>query len=226
MAAFEVVSVDMFQTLVDITSRRHFFWREVLGEKYSEELVEEYWQLTSMYVLDFFHRLTNQTQFLTLKDIFERCFNELMPTISLDFDPRRAARILAAQHGLASPYEDTSLFLDHVGKKFPICLVTDADDDMLSPSLLNLCRFDHVFTSEQARSYKNDPECKLFLSVIEHYVIESERILHIGDSSTDVLGACRVGIKTCWLNREGNSWRQNVSPDYIAGSLSDVVSIL
>ena len=226
MTEFEIVCVDMFQTLVDITSRRHSFWKEVLEEKYTEDLVEKYWELTSIYVLDLFHRLTKQPEFLTLKVIFERSFEELLSTINLDFDPRGAAQILAAQHGLASPYEDTSLFLDLVGKKYPICLVTDADDDMLSPFLLNLYGFDCVFTSEQARSYKNDPECKLFLSVIERYGVEPDRIIHIGDSSTDVIGAHRVGIKTCWLNRGGNSWCQTVSPDYIAGSLSEVVSIL
>jgi 2-haloalkanoic acid dehalogenase type II len=226
MAEFGIISVDMFQTLVDITSRRHFFWKELLEERYSEELAEAYWQLTSMFVLDYFHKLTKQEQFLTVKAIFERCLNELLSAMSLDFDPRSAARILAAQHGLASPYEDTSLLFDLVVKKFPICLVTDADDDMLSPSLVDLCGFDQVFTSEQARSYKNDPECKLFIRVIEHYGIEAEEIFHIGDSSTDVLGAHRVGIKACWLNRGGKSWRHSVEPDFTVSSLSEVISLL
>ena len=114
MAEIEMISVDMFQTLVDISSRRHTFWKQLLKERYSENLAETYWQLTSVYVLDYFHKLTKQEQFLTLKAIFESCFEELFSTINLEFDPRRAARILSVQHSLAPPYEDASSFLDLV----------------------------------------------------------------------------------------------------------------
>jgi putative hydrolase of the HAD superfamily len=218
-----VVSVDMFQTLVDIASRRCHIWRAFLGDGYSEPLAEEYWVLTSESVLDYFHRLTSQGQFLTLKSIFALCFADLFPKIGLDFDPERAARILATQHGLASPYEDSRGFLDSVAEKYPICLVTDTDDDMLSP-LLGLGAFDSVFTSERLRSYKNDPECKLFSAVVEHYDIAPEKIIHIGDSSADVLGADRVGMRTCWLNRDGSAWHHDVKPDHVASTLWEVAS--
>jgi len=93
--------------------------------------------------------------------------------------------------------------------------------------LLSLCGFDSVFASAQFRSYKNDPEAKLFSAVIEHYGVPPERILHIGDGSSDVLGARRVGMTTCWLDRNGRSWRHHrVRPDYTVRALLEVSSIL
>lgn len=227
MNDFAIVSIDMFQTLVDLASRRHHIWREFLQERYSEQLAEECWALSSKSVIDHYHRLTSQSKpFLTLKSIFEAGFAELFPTIGLDFDPNQAARVLVTQHRSASPYEDTKAFLTSVGEKYPICLVTDTDDDMLSPSLLGLHEFDSVFTSEQLRSYKNDPECKLFSAVVKHYGTAPGKILHVGDSSADVLGAHRVGMKACWLNRSGNSWHHDIEPDYIVRTLLEAASIL
>jgi 2-haloalkanoic acid dehalogenase type II len=217
----------MFQTLVSIDSRRQHIWQVFLKERYSEQLAEECWALSSKSVIDHYHRLTSQSKpFLTLKSIFEAGFAELFPTIGLDFDPNEAARILVTQHRSAFPYEDTKAFLASVGEKYPICLVTDTDDDMLSPSLLGLHEFDSVFTSEQLRSYKNDPECKLFSAVVKHYGIAPEKILHIGDSSADVLGAHRVGMKACWLNRSGNLWQHDIEPDYTVRTLLEAASIL
>jgi HAD superfamily hydrolase (TIGR01549 family) len=227
MSDFAVVSIDLFQTLVDVTSRRHKVWQEFLQERYSEQLTDEYWALGSKLLVDHFHRLTSQSKsFLTLKSIFEVVFAELFPAIGLDFNPRKAALVLAAQHRLALPYEDTRGFLDAVGDEYPICLVTDTDDDMLPSTLLGLYKFDSVFTSERMHSYKNDPECRLFSAVVKHYEVAPEKILHIGDSSADVLGAYCIGIKTCWLNRNSRSWQHNVQPDYIVESLSEIVPIL
>jgi HAD superfamily hydrolase (TIGR01549 family) len=227
MRRFAVVSIDMFQTLVSIDSRRHHIWRALLGERYSESLAEEYWALTGKVVMEHFHRLTAQREFLPLESVFEEAFAELFRVVGLDFDPRDAAHVFTTQHALAACYEDTRIFLDAVAGVYPLCLITDADADMLSSSLLSLCGFDSVFISAEHRSYKNDPEAKLFSAVIEHYGVPPERILHIGDGKSDVLGARRVGMTTCWLDRNGRSWRHHrVRPDYTVRALLEVSSIL
>lgn len=227
MRKFDVVSIDLFQTLVSIDSRRHHIWEALLGERYSESLADEYWALTSKVVMEYFHRRTSQQEFLPLKSVFEEAFAELFRVIKLDFDPREAAHVFTTQHALAACYEDTRSFLDAVAGVYPLCLTTDADADMLSPPLLSLCDFDSVFASAQLRAYKNDPEAKLFSAVVEHYGVPPERILHIGDGSSDVLGARRIGMTACWLNRNGRSWRHHsVRPTYTVQTLLEVGSIL
>lgn len=42
MRSFEVISLDMFQTLVNIDSRRDQVWQSILRDNYTEELAEEY----------------------------------------------------------------------------------------------------------------------------------------------------------------------------------------
>jgi FMN phosphatase YigB (HAD superfamily) len=45
------------------------------------------------------------------------------------------------------------------------------------------------------------------------------------DTSSDIIGASRVGIKTCWINREDSVWKHDIQPDYTIKSLNDVVNI-
>ena len=92
--------------------------------------------------------------------------------------------------------------------------------------LRELHSFDNIFTSEGLETYKTGSEGKFFSAVIEHYDIEPGRIIHIGDSLSDVLGANEAGIVTCWLNRNGIKWRHDVKPDYEVTSLSEVALIL
>ena len=42
MSLTDVVSVDMFQTLVDVNSMRYYLLRKILGDNYSETLADKY----------------------------------------------------------------------------------------------------------------------------------------------------------------------------------------
>ena len=67
----------------------------------------------------------------------------------------------------------------------------------------------------------NPPE----LNKCIHFVF-SIRIFHIGDMHADIVGANRVGITTCWLNREGKAWNLSIKPDYEVGSLRKAAALL
>jgi putative hydrolase of the HAD superfamily len=96
---------------------------------------------------------------------------------------------------------------------------------MVEP-LLEKFNFDSVFISEEVGSYKNDPESRIFSKVLEYYRIEPERVLHIGDSSSDIIGANKIGIKSCWINRNGLNWKYDGKPDYIVRSLVEAVELI
>lgn len=226
MPEYEVLSVDMFQTLVNVNSRITNIWKRILGEDYSLDLAIKYASLLNELVYKRFHRDVNQSKkFLNLKSIFKKYFSEVFLKINLDFSPEVAADIFASEHNLAVPYSDTKVFFEIIEGILPICLVSDSDIDMIS-SHIEEFKFDKVFISESVKAYKNQHDGNIFKKVIEHYDVKPDKILHIGDASSDIIGANRVGIKTCWINRNKDEWKHEIKPTYIIYSLEDVVQIL
>jgi 2-haloalkanoic acid dehalogenase type II len=225
MKEFSVVSVDMFGTLVDVSSVRYLVWQSFLKDRYSEELVDLYWERANDLVFQHYNQAIQQRKYIPPKIIFETMYSELFAEIGLDFNPKEAAQILALQHSFSEPFDDAVPFLDAVGKKYPICLSSDTDDDMLG-SLRQLYPFDEVVTSEQIGAYKTSDDNRFFSTIINHYNIKPDSIIHIGDSGSDIIGAREAGIATCWLNRNHRPLPQGVQPDYEVGSLVEAASLL
>lgn len=83
----------------------------------------------------------------------------------------------------------------------PVCLVSNVDRADIETAIERLgLRFDHVVTSEDARSYK--PHGAIFEQAIRRTGWRRERVLHVGDSlHSDVFGAESAGIVGVWLHR-------------------------
>lgn len=223
---FELLCIDMFQTLVNINTRIPFIWQRILGDKYNETLALECAKSVSRHVINGFHNsAANNEEFINLKTMFNPFFETVLNEMNIVFDPEEAVKIFIEEHNNATRYGDVESFFSTIGDALPICLVTDADYEMIS-SLQKKYRFDKVFISEEVMSYKNSPSSKIFNEVLKYYSINPDKVLHIGDSSSDIAGASRVGIKACWLNREGIQWRYSPEPDYIISSLDEVADII
>ena len=49
----------------------------------------------------------------------------------------------------------------------------------------------------------------------------------VGDSlSSDILGGIRAGMRTCWVNPQGNSAPEAYTPTWQIGSLSELPALL
>ena len=228
MQDIALVSVDMFQTLVDVDSRCHPFWQQVLGESYSRERAVTYWSQLKAYLRREYRDLfARDYRFIKARTVAERAFGRMFLELELglELDPAHAADIFVKEHGYADPFSDTGEFLHQVGRLYPICLVSDADEEMIGP-LRHLYPFDHIFTSERAGSYKSSPDGALFRNVVEHYSLAPKQIVHIGDSPFDVLGAGQAGIITCWLNRLNKAWRYDYRPHQVVQSLQEASALL
>ncbi|AIQ13027.1 hypothetical protein PDUR_14715 [Paenibacillus durus] len=62
--------------------------------------------------------------------------------------------------------------------------------------------------------------------MLKFYRTNPKQVLHVGDSASDVLGASREGIVTCWINRNNRVWEHDVKPDYIVQSLNEIEELL
>ena len=226
MTEFNVVSIDMFGTLVDIGSIRHVVWRTFLKDGYTTELANEYWNRVGDLLFQLIDdHIIEERPYVPLKAIFETMYSRFFSDIGLDFNPREAARVLAHQHPYSTPHKDAVPFLDSVGRQYPICLASDTDEDMLG-SLVKIHPFDKVITSERIESYKAGADGRFFSEIIGHYGVKPEHIIHIGDSSYDIIGASEAGIVTCWLNRNDTVWSHDITPDYEVTSLFEAASVL
>ncbi len=225
MDKFKVVSVDMFGTLVDIDSRYHNIWQIFLGDRYTDELADQIRGRAYEILQHHYNQVTQNSGYISTRALFEEVYSELFPELNIDINPKVAADVLIRQHQLSEPFEDTIKFLDSVGKKYPICLSSDTDKDMLGP-LKEMYTFDYIFTSEQLGSYKPNTDGNFFTAIVEHYHVRPEEIIHIGDGRLEIVGASKARIVTCWLNRAGNNWSYDVKPDYEVKSLVQAASIL
>lgn len=226
MSRYELVCIDMFQTLVDIDTRIPFIWKRILKDKYNEQIADQCAKLVNSKVINRFNEYVNNSpKFSSLKSIFEPGFWEIAKEINIEFSPMEAVSIFMNEHCNARVFEDAIEFFEFIGDSLPICLVSDADIEMIAP-LLDRFSFDEVFISERVESYKNEPLSRIFKEVLIHYDISPQKVIHIGDASSDVIGANKNGIKTCWVNRRGLEWNYSIKPDYIVESLVEVIDIL
>lgn len=226
MGRYELICIDMFQTLMDIDIRIPFIWQRILKENYNEQLSYKCAKLVESKVVNRFHEyITLSEEFQNLKTIFEPSFVEISHEIGIEFDSKGAVSIFMDEHGNAQLFEDAIQFFEALGDTLPICLVSDADTEMIA-GLLDKFRFDEVFISESVQSYKNEPNSRIFKEVLKHYDIDPGKVIHIGDASSDILGANKNGIKSCWINRQGREWKHGIKPDYVISSLVEAIDII
>jgi hypothetical protein len=54
MKKFNVVSLDMFGTLADLSSVKYLVWQQFLQDKYTKDLADEYWNLATDYLFEYY----------------------------------------------------------------------------------------------------------------------------------------------------------------------------
>lgn len=223
---FELISVDLFQTLVDVASIREKVWQIFLGERYSFDRAKKGWDFTAEKILNFFsNEIAEKVEFETVKSVFSRTHAAAFQKFGIDFNHREAAAILARHHNHARPYHDTETFLRFIDGRYTRVVSSDADQDMID-GLPYPKQSDHTFISEALGCYKMDRDNRFFKSVLDRYGIEPHKILHIGDSAADIINPKMLGMKTCWINRTGAIWRHDIRPDHVFTDLKGVLQIL
>ncbi len=225
MKQIKVISLDLFGTLVDVSSIKYTIWREFLSDRFTETLADTYWNRAIELVFKNYEILAMNTErFFPARRSFELAYAELFQEINLEYSPHKAAQMLAKHHAYSQSHTDVFSFLE-VLSPYKVCLSSDTDDDMLG-ALTALYHFDHVFTSEKLRCYKANTDGRFFKVVAEHFCVKPGEILHIGDGRMEMVSARQAGLITCWLNREEACWHHEIRPHYEVGSLLEVIPIV
>lgn len=223
--SISAVSIDMFQTLIDVDDRVDHIWKSILEDEYSQELVphlvEEYYKFYSKIMKSIYEK----SEFTALKTIFTYVFSEVKLNNNCNFKAERAAEILIEEHSNACFFSDATYFLNQWTNDLELWISSDADHLMIDP-ILSKFKFDRKFISEDIKAYKQDKQDRFFKKIVSETNINANEIIHIGDSHSDIIGAKRVGIKACWLNRKNVKWIGEYNPDYIISSLTELPELL
>jgi FMN hydrolase / 5-amino-6-(5-phospho-D-ribitylamino)uracil phosphatase len=221
---YRLISFDVFQTLVDLNTSREYVLGQLFGQDYDRDISDRFWRDADRYVYSCFHRMAvGQEPFVKTADIFEACYATLFPVYGIDKTPREGACILAAAHNQAAFYEESLHVLHMISRTHPVCIISDTDNDMIK-DLSDRTGIRAIYTSETYKSYKSAADGKLFRTVQQDYHILPEEMLHIGDGLNDVTGAKRTGAAAVWINRNRQTWKAEIKPDYEIRNLRELLA--
>ena len=220
----KLISVDLFRTIVDLEQTPEMIWQLFLKENFPEEISRKYYRIADEIMGRKWDEAgRDDKHFKTIRTVLEDTMAEIFNKIKLDYDPKMAAGALMGDHNLDNIFLDAKPFLKKAGQKYPICLSTDCDLEMIA-NVDKIYPFDHLFISETLRVYKLNP--RFFNHIINHYNLPPGNILHIGDAKSDIITPKQLGFQTCWLNRRNLKWDQAVEPDFEVKSLLEILDLL
>ena len=220
---YKLISFDMFQTLVDLTSQKNKILRRFFNDSYNTAVANQFWSDADEFVYRYFHRIaTNEQQFRTVTDIFTEGYEYLFKKYNISIDPRESAAFLAESHNGSALYPESLEVINELKKNKNVCIISDTDTIMIN-SLITTFGINKVYISQDYQAYKFDKSGILFKTALKEFNINPEEMLHIGDGINDVLGANRVGADSVWINRNNKIWKEEEKPTYEIRSLKEII---
>jgi putative hydrolase of the HAD superfamily len=132
--------------------------------------------------------------------------------------------IFFAERNRVEFYPDALEALQRLAARVPLASLSNGNAD--------LCRIgvDHHFT---ARLHSREhgaakPEASFFHAACNALNLPPQQVLHVGDhAQMDVIGAMNAGMRGCWLNRENETWPDDVPrPDLEFSTLTKLADWL
>ena len=145
--------------------------------------------------LDLAHDFTTQRQ-LTMQHAFAACDIAAAPVEAL-------WEIYFAARNSVELYPDSLPALERITARWPLASLTNGNADLQRIGLH--MHFAHHICARDSGVAK--PDARIFLAAAERLGVAPEQILHVGDDPhMDVVGARDAGLRTAWINRDGQPW--------------------
>lgn len=145
--------------------------------------------------LDLAHDFTTQRQ-LTLEHAFASCGMAEAPVEAL-------WEIYFAERNRVELYPDSLPALRRLTARWPLASLTNGNADLQRIGIHT--HFTHHICARDSGVAKPDP--RIFLAAATLLGVAPGQILHVGDDpQMDVVGAREAGLRTAWINRDGQPW--------------------
>ncbi|MCM3588004.1 HAD family hydrolase [Mesobacillus maritimus] len=125
-------------------------------------------------------------------------------------------------------YEETFKVLENLKKNYRLLLLTNGSPDLQQTKLTITAElvpfFDEIVISGDFGKGKPDPG--IFQHALSLMQLTKEEAIMVGDNlMTDILGANTIGMKSVWINRNGNK-RNEVNPTFEIQHLEQLYPLL
>lgn len=140
---------------------------------------------------------------LTIRHAFAACGIDDAPVDEL-------WRIYFAARNDVQLYPDSLAALERINALVPLVSISNGNAD------LEVIGLHHLFHTRlnAAGVGVAKPGARIFIAASEALGIAPGDILHVGDDPLlDVVGAREAGLRTVWLNRNGETWSHGPAPD-------------
>jgi putative hydrolase of the HAD superfamily len=136
----------------------------------------------------------------------------------------RAVERFRVERNKVTPYDDVKQVLEVLGKHYFLIAVTNGNADINYTPLKGY--FQHALTAEMVGASKPDPA--IFIEAMQLGQAKPEQTLHIGDNpDTDIKAAHDVGIHSIWVNRQQQTWPEDLKPALLEiNHLDQLLSLL
>ena len=99
-------------------------------------------------------------------------------------------------------YDDSLEALQRLAAKVPLAALSNGNACLSTIGLMHLFRFQLGAREHGAAK----PQASIFHAACRQLHCPPSQVLHVGDDTrTDILGAHRAGLRTCWINRRDKS---------------------
>lgn len=121
-------------------------------------------------------------------------------------------------------FSDVLPGLEMLVKSYTVIAVTNGNANLETIGIRHL--FHDVVTATDVGAAK--PARKIFDVAIKKSGVSAEQILHVGDHPlTDIHGGRQAGLKTAWINRNGDEWPDDLQrPDAVVASITELQRML
>ncbi|MFQ5548876.1 MAG: HAD family hydrolase [Woeseia sp.] len=121
-------------------------------------------------------------------------------------------------------YPDVLPALEVLTEHFVLVAVTNGNANLVRIGIRHL--FDDVVTAVDVGAAK--PDRRMFDEAVHRAGVGAEQTLHVGDHpEIDIAGAREAGLRTAWVNRNGDGWPDEFAPpDAIVSTISELITVL
>ena len=125
-------------------------------------------------------------------------------------------------------YDDVVPALEHVEQSHRLGLLTNGASDLQREKIAGAGigrYFDEIVISGDIGVGKPNP--RIFQTMLSRLAVTATEAMMIGNSlKSDIEGAHGIGMRTVWINREGNRRDGAVRPDYELADLAELRHVL